>query len=118
MTRIPLAGAWVYEWVALRRVSSGGVVKIGHRWLESGHQLPAHIAGALARLLTVGQVMLLDPDPNAGGSARAILTTIGHDRYEQLLHRALQLPAAQFITLCRRFVDDDPDPVRDTALPD
>jgi hypothetical protein len=107
MTRGPLAGAEVYEWVALRRVSSGGVVKIGHRWLESGHQLPAYLAGTLARSLTSGLVTLLDPDPSAGDSARAVLTNIGHDRYEQLLQRALQMPAAQFLALCQRFIDND-----------
>jgi hypothetical protein len=31
MTRAPLAGAEVYEWVVLRRVSCGGVAKVGHR---------------------------------------------------------------------------------------
>lgn len=118
MTRVPLAGTEVYEWIALRRVSVGGVTKVGHRWLESGHQVPGYVAGALAGLLSGGLVMLVDPDPSAGTTARAVLTSTGVERYERLCQRALRMPAAQFLALCHRFVDDDPDPVRDTALPD
>ena len=40
MTRVPLAGVEVYEWIALRRVSVGGVTTVDGRWLESGHRLP------------------------------------------------------------------------------
>lgn len=118
MTRAPLAGAEVYEWVALRRVSGGGVAKVGHRWLESGHQVPGYVAGALARLLASGLVMLVNPNPTAGAAVRAALTNAGTDRYERLCQKALQMPAAQLLALCRRFVDNDPDPVSGTALPD
>jgi hypothetical protein len=48
---------------------------------------------------------------------RAALTHAGIDRYEQLCQRALQLPGAQFIALCRRFIDNDPDPIGSTPLP-
>jgi hypothetical protein len=113
MTQASLAGAEVYEWVALRRVSAGAVTKAEHRWLANGHQVPAYIAGALARSLATGLVILLDP--SAQGVARAVLTASGHDRYEQLLHQALQLPGAEFLALCRRFIDDDPDPVGNTS---
>jgi hypothetical protein len=120
MTRAPLAGAEVYEWIALRRVSIGGVTKVGHRWLESGHQVPGYVSNALAGLLTGGLVMLLEPDPSAAdrGMARVALTSTGAAHYERLCQQALRMPAAQFLALCRRFVDEDPDPVRDTALPD
>jgi hypothetical protein len=118
--RAPLAGVEVYEWSALRRVSLGGVTKVDHCWLESGHRIPSYIAGALARLLAGGLVTLVnrDPDPSAGTIARAALTSSGVDRYEQLCQRALRMPAAQFLALCRRFVDDDPDPLTGTAPPD
>jgi hypothetical protein len=117
MTRAPLAGTEVYEWIALRRVSNGGVTKVDHRWLESDHRVPGYVVGALARLLAGGLVTLVDPDPSVS-TARVALTSAGFARYEQLCQRALRLPAAQFIALCRRFVDGDPDPVRGTALPD
>jgi hypothetical protein len=110
MTRVPLAGAEVYEWIALRRVSIGGVTKVGHRWLESGHRIPGYVTNSLAGLLAGGLVMLRDTDPTAGDMGRAALTNAGTDRYEQLCQKALRMPAAQFIALCRRFVDDDPDP--------
>ena len=107
----------MYEWIALRRVSIGGVTKVGHRWLESGHRIPGYVAGALSGLLAGGLVMLLDPDPSAG-MTRAALTHAGTDRYARLCQRALRLPGAEFIALCRRFVDEDPDPLSGTALPD
>ncbi|MBV9730180.1 MAG: hypothetical protein JO309_12415 [Pseudonocardiales bacterium] len=120
--RPPLAGAEVYEWIALRRVSIGGVTKVDHRWLESGHRVPGYVIGALARLLAGGLVMLVAPGPSAGTSAgttaRAALTSAGFARYERLCQQALRMPAAQFIALCRRFVDGDPDPARSTAPPD
>lgn len=116
MTGAPLAGTEVFEWIALRRVSRGGVTKVGHRWLASGRPVPVCVADALTRLLASGLVIQLTP--SAGDVSRAILTSIGHDRYEQLLHRALQMPAAQFLALCQRFIDGDPNPARDTPLPD
>jgi hypothetical protein len=91
---------------------------VGYRWLESGHQIPGYVAGALAGLLASRLVMLVDPDPTAEAVVRVVLTNAGADRYERLCQMALQMPAAQFIALCRRFVDDDPDPVSGTALPD
>jgi hypothetical protein len=117
MTRVPLAGAEVYEWVALRRVSGGEVTKVDHRWWESDHQIPGYLTGALAQLLARGLVRLLDPNPSgsARGVARAVLTTTGAERYEHLCQSALQLPAAQLLTLCQRFIDNDPDPLGDTC---
>ncbi|MEO7195966.1 MAG: hypothetical protein ABIZ05_14320 [Pseudonocardiaceae bacterium] len=116
MIRVPLAGAEVYEWVALRRVRCGGVTRVGDRWLDSGHQMPDYVAGALAGLLVGGLVMLVDPD--LGAVARVALTNAGADRYEGLCQQVLLLPGAQFIDLCRRFVDEEPDPVGGTALLD
>ncbi|MBV8541429.1 MAG: hypothetical protein JO268_12935 [Pseudonocardiales bacterium] len=105
----PLAGAEVYEWIALRRVGGGGVAKVGDRWLQNGHRVPGYVAGALAGLLAGGLVMPVDPEPSA--VARVALTDAGTDRYEQLCQQALRMPGAQFIDLCRRFVDEVPDPV-------
>jgi hypothetical protein len=117
--RAPLAGAEVYEWIALRRVSIGGVTKVGHRWLESGHQVPGYLANSLAALRARGLVMLLDPKPTAADTiTRVALTSTGAARYERLCRSALRMPGAQFLALCRRFVDDDPDPAGGTAPPD
>ncbi|MGH3833848.1 MAG: hypothetical protein ACRDRS_25985 [Pseudonocardiaceae bacterium] len=114
MTQAPLAGAEVYEWVTLRRISGGEVTKVGDRWLESGHQVPGHVADALTGLLADELVMLLDPNP----AARVTLTNTGTDRYERLCQQALRMPGAQFIDLCRQFVDEDPNSVGGTAPPD
>jgi hypothetical protein len=111
----PLAGAEISEWVALRRVNGGGVAQVGYRWVESGHRLPGHLAVALRGLLAGGLIRLADPDLTRGIIRRAVLTHAGTDRYERLCQRALQMPAAQFITLCRRFIDEDADPVGDAS---
>jgi hypothetical protein len=108
MTR--LAGAEISEWVALRRVNGGGVAQVGGRWVESGHRLPGHLGVALGGLLAGGLIRLVNLDPTTGLTRRAVLTHAGVERYERLCQRALQLPAAQFITLCRRFIDDNPLP--------
>ncbi|MEO7193980.1 MAG: hypothetical protein ABIZ05_04035 [Pseudonocardiaceae bacterium] len=114
--RAPLAGAEVYEWIALRRVGGGGVTKVGDCWLDSGHRVPGYIAGALPGLLADGSVMLLDTD--LGAVARIARTNAGTDRYEQLCQQVLLLPGAQFLSLCRKFLDDDPDPAGARKMPD
>ncbi|MBV9011961.1 MAG: hypothetical protein JO272_07915 [Pseudonocardiales bacterium] len=110
-----LADPEVSEWVALRRVSHGGVTQAGGRWVENGHRLPGHLAVALGGLLARRLIRLVNPDPTTGNICRTVLTYDGVDRYEQLSQRALQLPAAQFIALCRRFIDNDPDPIGDAS---
>ncbi|MGH9206712.1 MAG: hypothetical protein ACRD1G_09170 [Acidimicrobiales bacterium] len=116
MIRAPLAGAEVYEWVALRRVSGGEVTKVDDRWLERGHRVPGYIADTLPGLLADGLVMLLDLD--LGAVARIARTNAGTDRYEQLCQQVLLLPGAQFLGLCRQFLDDNPDPAGATTIPD
>jgi hypothetical protein len=91
MTRVPFGGADLYDWIALRRVSGGGVVKLGEGWLESGRRVPGYVTDALTALCQRGLVMLADPGP----MARAALTDAGADRYESLCQqrqRVLQVP--------------------------
>jgi hypothetical protein len=78
----PLAGADLYDWMALRRVSEGGVTRMGDRWLDSGHRVPGYVANALTELLQRTLVTLADPDP--GGMRRSALTDSGAARYERL----------------------------------
>jgi hypothetical protein len=111
----PLAGTEISEWVALRRVNGGGVAQVGYRWVESGHRLPGHLAVALRGLLAGGLIRLVNQDLTTEIIRRAVLTHAGVDRHERLSQRALQLPGAQFIALCRRFIDEDADPVGDTS---
>jgi hypothetical protein len=77
-----LAGADPYEWIALCRVSGGGVARVGDCWLESGHRVPGYITEALTELLAGGLVALADQDPY--GLRRAAITKSGTARYEWL----------------------------------
>lgn len=118
MTRAPLTGADLYDWIALRRVSGGGMAKLGDRWLDSGHRVPGYVTEALAVLRGDGLVTLAHPP--TGGMARAALTDAGAARYQQLCQQrqtALQMPAARFGTTCRRLGVNDPAPAGGTALP-
>lgn len=81
----------MYDWIALRRVSGGGMVKLGEGWLQSGRRIPGYVTDALTALCQRGLVTLADSDP----MARAVLTDTGTARYERLCqqrHRALQTP--------------------------
>lgn len=77
-----LAGAGLYEWIALRRVSGNGVARLGDCWLESGHRVPGYVTDALTELLAGGLVVLADQDPY--GLRRAAITESGTARYEWL----------------------------------
>jgi hypothetical protein len=115
----PLAGADLYDWMALRRVSEGGVTQTGGCWLESGHRVPGYIADTLTELLAGGLVTLADQDPY--GLRRATLTDSGTARYQSLCQQrqiALKVPAPRFGATCQQAGADDPDPPGGTALPD
>ncbi len=88
-----LTGADLYHWLALRRVSAGGVTKLGDRWRDHGHRVPDYVTDALTALRQDGLVTLTDPHP--GGMARAALTDVGTARFEQLRQLTLGISAAQ-----------------------
>ena len=115
----PLAGADLYDWMALRRVSDGGVTQAGACWLDSGHRVPGYIADALTELLGKGLVALADQDPY--GLRRSALTDSGAARYQRLCRQrqvTLRVPAPRFGATGQRAGVDDPDPPAATALPD
>ncbi|MGH3778319.1 MAG: hypothetical protein ACRDRR_21690 [Pseudonocardiaceae bacterium] len=118
MTWAPLTGADLYDWIALRRVSSGGMAKLGDRWLDSGHRIPGYVTEALAVLCGDGLVTMADPEP--GRMARPALTDVGAARYQQLCEQrqtALRVPAARVGTTCGRLGVNDTDPAGGMALP-
>ena len=80
-----MAGADLHDWMALRRVTGGGVTQAGDCWLENGHRIPGYIADALTALLAGGLVTLADQDPY--GLRRSALTDSGATRYECLCQR-------------------------------
>lgn len=114
----PLAGADLYDWMALRRVNGGGVTQVGACWLESGHRVPGYLADALTGLLAGGLVTLAGRDPY--GLRRSTLTGSGAARYDrlcQLQQADFQVPAPRLGAACQRVSVDDPDSPGGTALP-
>ena len=82
MTRVPLAGSDLYDWIALRRVGSGGIATTADRWFDAGRRVPGYVADTLADLSGAGLVMVIDPD--SSGTARVALTDAGVTRYDVL----------------------------------
>jgi hypothetical protein len=81
-----LIGADLYDWIGLRRVNGGRVVKLGERWLQSGYPVADYVAQALSALHT-GGFITLTPDLRTGVTAHASLTPHGTLRYQQLCHQ-------------------------------
>lgn len=81
-TRHPLTGADLYDWMALRRVSAGGIGSIGDHWLEYGRQIPGYVSDTLAWLCDSDAVVLAERD--GSGMQRAALTEAGNARFQQL----------------------------------
>ncbi|HEY3894271.1 MAG TPA: hypothetical protein VGL88_02775 [Pseudonocardiaceae bacterium] len=93
----PLTGADLYDWIALRRVSTGAMAKLGDRWLEGGRHVPGYVCEALTALCERGLVTQSDPEQATDGMARAALTPAGITRYLQLCRRrqsAARMPPA------------------------
>ncbi|MGH3602051.1 MAG: hypothetical protein ACRDQH_17535, partial [Pseudonocardiaceae bacterium] len=57
-----VAGADLYDWMALRRVSGGGIARMGDHWLEHGHRIPGYVADALGVMCDNGVVALAELD--------------------------------------------------------
>ncbi len=117
--RPSMTGADLYHWVAMRRVSDGGVTKLGDRWLDRGRPVPDFVTDALNELFERALVALADSE--SGNMPRAALTDTGATRFEWLCQIALGMSAAQFMAFCRRFgVDEshlrDPRPVRRLSI--
>ncbi|MGH3872568.1 MAG: hypothetical protein ACRDSR_13855 [Pseudonocardiaceae bacterium] len=88
-----LSGADLHDWIALRRVTDGGIARTGGCWLDGGHRVPGYVTGALTESLAGGLVALADQDPY--GMRRATLTDSGAARYEWLCQQrqaTLQVP--------------------------
>ena len=81
-TRPPLTGTDLYHWMALRRVSAGGIARMGDRWFDHGRQIPDYVADSLAALCDSSAVTLAEPD--GSGMRRAALTNTGSTDFQQL----------------------------------
>jgi len=91
---MPLTGPDHVDWVALRRVSKGSVVKYREAYLDSGRPLPVFLLPELLFDALVADGLLALTQPDADGLARVSLTEAGRARYAQL---------------CQQQVPTDPD---------
>lgn len=96
MSRAPLTGGDLYDWIALRRVSDGGIARVGTHWLDSGRRIPGYVTDTLTALCGDARVALAELD--GWGMQRAVLTGAGTLRYHQLCQQrqpTRQLPAPE-----------------------
>ncbi|HJT04921.1 MAG TPA: hypothetical protein VJ757_15035 [Pseudonocardiaceae bacterium] len=106
MRQAPLAGSNLYDWIALRRVSAGGVATRGGRWFDAGRRVPSYVADTLAELRKTGLVAVSDPDV----SGAAALTGTGIARYDALCEqRQRALPSAEHGASARHGAGDLPE---------
>ncbi|MGH3533507.1 MAG: hypothetical protein ACRDQG_02185 [Pseudonocardiaceae bacterium] len=77
----------LYEWLALRRVSRGGVAKRGDRWLDGGRPMPCFLPEKLDELIQARLVTMTDSDHDNTGQCRSALTDAGAARYAALTER-------------------------------
>ncbi|MFN2497000.1 MAG: hypothetical protein ABR608_14005 [Pseudonocardiaceae bacterium] len=81
-----LAGRDLIEWIALRRVSEGGVAtpEQGRWWLQNGLAVAGWLHDPLNDLVATQHVTLTPPDPDCCGMRRATLTAAGWTRFAEL----------------------------------
>lgn len=77
-----LTGADLYDWIALRRVSVGGIAKMYDRWFDGGLRVPGYVTDALTELSDKELVVLAELD--TCGMQRAALTVAGTVHYQRL----------------------------------
>lgn len=89
-TRVPLAGADLYAWIALRRVSGGGIARAGGCWFDGGRRVPGYVADTLTDLREAELITVIDPDMS--GMAGVALTDVGIARYDVLCQQRQHSP--------------------------
>ncbi|MGH3939138.1 MAG: hypothetical protein ACRDTG_10990 [Pseudonocardiaceae bacterium] len=85
-----LTGPELLDWIALRRVSEGGVTMLGAHYLDHGQRVPCYLPEAVRRLADAELTELLDPN-HPGGAQRVVITSRGRTRYQEL--NAICIPA-------------------------
>lgn len=53
----------LYEWLALRRVTEGGIAKSAGLYLDHGRPVPGHLIEVFDRLVWSGLAVVADGDP-------------------------------------------------------
>lgn len=84
VTRMPLVGADLVTWMALRRMYRGHLAKLGDHYLDGGRPIPGYLTEALDALTGTGLALLAEADPLVGGLRPVVLTDPGKARYMTL----------------------------------
>ncbi|MGH3702268.1 MAG: hypothetical protein ACRDQY_23025 [Pseudonocardiaceae bacterium] len=71
VTGAALAGTDLLDWIALRRVSDGGVTNLDGCWLDGGRRVPGYVTETLGELLAAGLIVLADQQPVACAGRRS-----------------------------------------------
>ncbi|MGH3813419.1 MAG: hypothetical protein ACRDUV_13355 [Pseudonocardiaceae bacterium] len=79
---VPLPGAELIEWLALRRVCGGGMAMVGARWCDLGRLVPSYLHDPLEDLHRAGLVVVAGVDE--WGRRRAAVTLAGRARFVEL----------------------------------
>lgn len=90
VTWAALAGTDLLDWIALRRVSDGGVTNLDGCWLDGGRRVPGYVTETLGELLAAGLIVLADQQ--SGGMRRSTLTDCGAARYQRLAQQRQAVP--------------------------
>jgi len=77
-----LTGIELLDWIALRRVTEGGVALYGSEYVHWGRKVPCYLPEVFARLVEAELADLLDVD--CEGLRRMVVTARGVDRYQGL----------------------------------
>ncbi|MGH3916966.1 MAG: hypothetical protein ACRDTC_26680 [Pseudonocardiaceae bacterium] len=88
VNRMPLVGADLFAWMALRRVYQGHLAKLDDRYFDGGRPIPGYLTEALDALTGTGLAVLAEADPLTGGLRRVVMTDPGKGRYVTLHERA------------------------------
>lgn len=83
---LPLPGAELIEWIALRRVNGGGVARLCRRWFDFGRSVPCYLPDTLDDLRDRALIALVDLE-GCVGLRRAVMTRAGSLRYVELSAR-------------------------------
>ncbi|MGH3937131.1 MAG: hypothetical protein ACRDTG_00620 [Pseudonocardiaceae bacterium] len=106
-----LTGTELLDWIALRRVSEGGVALHGPEHLDHGRKMPGYLPDAFSRLATAELIEARDPD-FPGGPCRLVLTLSGRERYQELKTKRDLIGPEQPSGGCSVPPDRPPSPLR------
>jgi len=82
--QLPLITANLTVWLALRRVTEGGVALLGGSYYQHGRPVPHYLNAPLKDLIDAGRLTLAEADLNSAGMRKVTLTDVGRELYATL----------------------------------